>query len=91
MVCSVRQSWRMGGKVVAYKNDTSPYNLAYVWHGGSDNLVCPSILAYGVAWRSRARMVEVHPFWRMGWHGGSDALIGPSILAYGWHCGRMQE
>jgi hypothetical protein len=44
-----------------------------------------------VAWRSRARVVSVHPFWRMGWDRLINFLICPSILTYGWPFGVVQE
>jgi hypothetical protein len=58
--------WHGGSDVLI-----APSILAYGWHVSRVKQWYKSIhFGEWVAWRLRARMAYVHPFWRMVWHGG---------------------
>jgi hypothetical protein len=45
MLLLIRPFWRIGLNVGRVQEWHNASNLAYEWHGGSDVLICPSILA----------------------------------------------
>jgi hypothetical protein len=89
----IHPCWRMGGIAVACKCDVSPSILSKGLHGGGVQECYKSInFRVWVAWRSRARRLKVHLFWRMGctvvvFKNG----ISASILAYALRGVRVKE